>query len=63
MASTIEILDRLLAATGHGTFPQFIADLVAKGEDKNEARISLYKATGLMFDIRTVKTWQDTYGR
>ena len=62
MASTIEIVDRLLAATGHGTLDTFIASLVERGEDKTEARISLYKATGLMFDLRTVKSWMTIYG-
>ena len=61
MASRLQIMDKLLAATGHGTIDVYVAGLVAKGEDKHEARISIFKATGLMFDPRTVQRWMDTY--
>ena len=61
MSSILDLTDRLLSATGHGPLPDFIAEHVERGETPAEVRISLYKASGQMFDLRTVRTWMGRY--
>ena len=62
MASILELTDRLLAATGHGPLPDFISDLTDKGGDSASIQIDLFKATGQMYDRRTVSRWMVLYG-
>ncbi len=61
MSSILDLTDRLLAATGHGPLPDFIADLVAKDGTKDTIQIDLFKATGQMYDKRTVESWMARY--
>ena len=62
MASILALTSRLLAATGHAPIDQFIAHCVGQQLDAPEVRIELFKATGQMYDIRTVKRWMERYG-
>ena len=62
MSSILDLTDRLLSATGHGPLPDFIAKLVTNGGDKDTIQIDLFKATGQMYDKRTVESWMARYG-
>ena len=62
MASILQTLDKLMAATGHGTLAEFVHKGVDRGDDAAEIRISIYKAVGLEYDRRTVARWMQTYG-
>ncbi len=57
MTSPLQITDKLLAATGHGTLDEFLDKLIELNVSPNDAVIDFYKATGLLYDFRTIKRW------